>query len=335
MADNKKINNDPYDELKGYFPEGLDLSPEELEKEIATENKQCDIALNMTAPKTSAEGLEPEEKVFESLAANDDVSQSNEDDEEALSNEIDDYSECGNQNAENGIEEPWIPPVAKDVTENELLNKYESLDELLDELESNTEDIEEKNKEDKLMKAAGWTFDFLEVFAVCMACIILIFTFFARLTKVDGPSMENTLHDGQYLIISDFAYTPKAGDIVVLQNTSVSEERLRNPLVKRIIAVGGQTIDITSNGKVTVTDSDGTIRELDQSFTKNEPYMRSEYHCVIPEGYVFVMGDNRNDSTDSRDPRLGVVDERCIFGRALFRVLPFGEFAAFSNPYNN
>ncbi len=327
MAENKEPIHDPYDELKGYFPKGLDLSPEELEKEIAIENKQRDIALNMTAPKPSADDPEPEIKVS---FADDAVPESKESEESAVTDETDEeVSEVEED------ENSWIPPVAEEVTDNELLNKFESLDSLLDELESSEDEEVSKKSRISLADTVSWIFDFLEVFTICMACIIIIFSFFARLTKVDGPSMEDTLHDGQYLIISDFAYTPTVGDIVVLQNTSITDERLQHPLVKRIIAVGGQTVDVSTDGKVTITEADGTSYELDQSFIKDESYGKAPYHCEVPEGYVVVMGDNRNNSTDSRDYRVGIVDERCIFGRALVRILPFGEFTVFHNPYNN
>ena len=72
---------------------------------------------------------------------------------------------------------------------------------------------------------------------------------------------------------------------------------------------------------------------LEQTFIKNEVYNGAPTHCEVPEGYVFVMGDNRNGSTDSRDYRVGIVDERCVFGRVIFRILPFNEMTVFHNPY--
>lgn len=225
--------------------------------------------------------------------------------------------------------------------ENELLAGQDTLDVLFDELEAGVPtDSPEKSDntpseaEKRKLKVIDWFFDFLEVFTVCMACIILFFSFGARLTMVDGESMEDTLLDGQYLVVSDLFYKPAAGDIVVLQNTSLEYELLREPLVKRIIAVGGETIRVSYDGKVTITDKYGNNKTLDQSFTKKEPYLRTESYCEVPEGYVFVMGDNRNNSTDSRDPRVGLVDERCIFGKAYMRLLPFDTFTVFENPYS-
>ena len=176
-------------------------------------------------------------------------------------------------------------------------------------------------------------FDIIEMFAVCTACIIVLFSFFARLTIVDGSSMCDTLTNGEYLVISDFMYDATAGDIVVLQDTTADIKELQKPLIKRIIATGGQSVDISPDGIVTITDTDGTQSILEESYIKNEPYEGRYYgHWEVPEGHIFVMGDNRNGSTDSRDFRLGVIDERCIVGKALLRVLPFNNFWVVENP---
>ena len=262
---------------------------------------------------------------------------------------------------------PGIPD-AEDVSNNALLNGYPGLGDLFDKMEdtgnagefavqgetpvkNEVSDFEfpddgdladpfadsenNRSKDDMLKKVANWAFDFLEVFAVCTACIILFFSFVARLTRVDGISMNDTLSDKDYLVVSNLFYEPRQGDIVVLQNTSLELEVLKKPLVKRVIAVGGQTVDVAADGTVTVTDSDGTSKVLDNSFVKQETYYKGVSHCEVPEGYVFVMGDNRNNSTDSRDPRVGLVDERCIFGKAVMRVIPFGDFTLFENPFTN
>lgn len=325
MADDKNIKpGDPYEDLKGYFPEGLDLSPEELEKEIEIEKKQRSIAINMTTPKSQRKA---------SPAAR----------RPAAASEADKAAATVKKQAQTEKKTEWTPPAAKAVTDNELLNKYESLDGLLDEMESvqnsETDEASGKTEDEKAPKTfkdrVDWVFDFLEVFTVCMACIMLVFTFFARLTKVDGPSMNDTLQDGEYLIISDFCYTPKVGDIVVLQNTSLEIRELKNPLVKRVIAVGGQSVDVDEDGTVTITEADGTSHILEQNYIKDESYRRASYHEDVPDGFVCVMGDNRNNSTDSRSENVGLVDERCIFGHAVMRVLPLGDFKIFKNPYNN
>lgn len=399
---------DPYADLKGYFPEEYDLSPDELEKSIQNETKMRSIALGMTdaARGHTAPGQDTDEKAEIADAAellqthgaahkpdgtddterghkadtdgavSDTAAYTEENDADVLSptdgdaaaeiEAADDgitggddalgLSADGNYDSDtaeaadtvtDGTEDlsadgtPFDIPVGEDVSSNELLNKYPPLDDLLSELESdgNAENTsaapaDESDDKSSLRRSVNWLFDFLEVFSICMACIILTFTFVARLTKVDGHSMDDTLNDGQYLVVSNLFYTPKTGDIVVLQNTSLDYAPLREPLVKRIIAIGGQTVDIALDGTVTITEADGSSHVLEQTFIKNEAYNGAPTHCEVPEGYVFVMGDNRNGSTDSRDYRVGIVDERCVFGHALFRILPFNEMTVFHNPYD-
>ena len=175
-------------------------------------------------------------------------------------------------------------------------------------------------------------YDVIEMFAICAACIIVFFSFFARLTIVDGNSMNDTLVDKEWLVISNFLYEPSAGDIVVLQDISLNHPALQKPLVKRVIATGEQTVDISSSGVVTITDKDGSSFVLDEKYIKDEPYFKSAGHFVVPQNCVFVMGDNRNGSTDSRDSRVGCIDERCIIGCAKFRLFPLDKFVVFTNP---
>ncbi len=399
---------DPYADLKGYFPEEYDLSPDELEKSIQNETKMRSIALGMTDAERgrTAPGQDTDEKAEIADAAElsqthgaahepdgtDDTERGHKADTDGAAfaaaeyieknaadipspidgdaaaeiEEADDgitggddalgLSADGNYDSDtaeaadtvtDGMEDlsadgtPFGIPVGEDVSANELLNKYPPLDDLISELESdgNAENTsaapaDESDDKSSLRRSVNWLFDFLEVFSICMACIILTFTFIARLTKVDGHSMDDTLNDGQYLVVSNMFYTPKVGDIVVLQNTSLDYTSLREPLVKRIIAIGGQTVDIALDGTVTITEADGSSHVLEQTFIKNEVYNGAPTHCEVPEGYVFVMGDNRNGSTDSRDYRVGIVDERCVFGHALFRILPFNEMTVFHNPYD-
>lgn len=166
-------------------------------------------------------------------------------------------------------------------------------------------------------------YEWFELFVIAFAIVIIIMTCIARHSPVEGESMMDTLHENDILIISDLFYTPKQGDIVVFQNGY--QTSFEKPYVKRIIAVGGQTVTVDDDtGKVYV---DG--EELDEeSYAMFIDYMASDstvmYPCKVPEGYVFVMGDNRNHSNDSR--YIGVVDERCILGRAVLRVFPLDRF---------
>jgi len=183
-------------------------------------------------------------------------------------------------------------------------------------------------------------YDVVELIMVCAAVIILLYTFAFRMTVVNQHSMEETLIEGDYTIVSDLFYTPKTGDIVVVQNTALDSHT--EPLVKRVIAVGGDTVNIHySNWRVTLTHN-GETRVLDESeyiylnlpagyspLTSNWYTTLEEdgsHTYVVPEGYLFVMGDNRNVSADSRLESIGFVPESCVVGRVLLRLLPFDKF---------
>lgn len=183
--------------------------------------------------------------------------------------------------------------------------------------------------EAKKAKPAGLlseVYDWLQVVVVAIVGIVLIFVFAARTIEVVGPSMQPTLQNHNRIVLSDLFYTPKYGDIVVLRKASFEN----TPIIKRVIATEGQTVDIDfTTGIVTV---DG--RALDEPYTA-EPAARPENFTgpiAVPPGCVFVMGDNRNDSTDSRDSRIGMVDTREIMGRLLFRIFPIGEFGGVAMP---
>ena len=182
---------------------------------------------------------------------------------------------------------------------------------------------EENTKKKKVKEVL----EYAESLTVVFAVMLLIFTFIARPATVDGESMLPTLCNCERLVISDLFYEPAPGDIVVLCGEADREEG-RN-LIKRIIAVGGQTIDIDfETGEVTV---DGEV--LDEPYILERTHLDegTEFPLTVSEGEVFVMGDNRNASRDSRSLSVGTVKEEYIVGRVLFRFFPFDRFGTVSD----
>ena len=178
---------------------------------------------------------------------------------------------------------------------------------------------EEASPQEEQKKPAGRDlYEWAQALVASVLGVVLLFTFVIRLIGVDGHSMFPTLQDGDRLMVLtsllDDQY--EYGDIVVLRKDTFLEE----PIVKRVIATEGQTVDIDfASGEVYV---DGELLEEDYI---NEPtYVEegTEFPLTVPEGSVFVMGDNRNHSSDSRDSGLGTVDTRYVIGRAVFLLFP-------------
>ena len=195
------------------------------------------------------------------------------------------------------------------------------------------------NKENKYL-----AFYILKTIFCSIAILVLLLTFVFRFAVVDGPSMQNTLHNNDTVLITNyypfFDYIPndiipydfglKQGDIVAVAPSieSENEYNIDNAFIKRIIAVEGQTIGFdTENGDVYV---DGEI--IDEPYLASETLAGVEWEIpdVIPEGKVFVMGDNRTVSVDSRSIRIQLVDKKDIIGKVQCIVYPFDKI---SYPY--
>lgn len=155
---------------------------------------------------------------------------------------------------------------------------------------------------------------------ICMlVAVMAVLMLFLRIIVVDGPSMERTLLNGDYmLLVSNMFYKePKHGDVVVVSKQAYDNGK---PIVKRVIATEGQTVDIDFTlGRVFV---DGEL--LQEDYVNDLTYLDegTQFPLTLGEGELFLMGDNRNRSSDSRDERLGAVDERLIIGKAVLLVFP-------------
>ena len=160
--------------------------------------------------------------------------------------------------------------------------------------------------------------EWYDALAVAVAAIALVFTFGVRIVQVDGSSMNPTLYDGQRILIGAL-WQPDYGDVVVID----SYIPYGKPLVKRVIGKAGDTIDIDFTSGVVYRNG----QALHEAYVA-EPtwtYEGVSFPLTVPEGKLFIMGDNRNNSKDSRDAEIGCVDSRDVLGVALLRLPPFAE----------
>ena len=176
-----------------------------------------------------------------------------------------------------------------------------------------------QEKEIKEKEAAGRDlYEWIQALVCSVLAVVLLFTFVIRLIGVDGSSMEPTLkHGDRLLVLNSLVYNDyQYGDIVVLRKDTFLQE----PVVKRVIATENQTVDIDfSTGSVYV---DGKLLKEDYVNELTFTDEGTEFPLTVPEGSIFVMGDNRNHSTDSRDTRLGTVDARYVIGKAVVLGFP-------------
>ena len=163
-------------------------------------------------------------------------------------------------------------------------------------------------KEKQPVNVMDEVFEWAESFVFAMFVVILIFTFFFRIVLVQGPSMRETLQDQDGLIITHINYTPQKGDIVV-----INSEKLGKTIIKRVIGTGGDKVvvdynnnTVTVNGKVISNDNIREAMYNTNLFDEKYEVEENVFEYDVPEGKLFVMGDNRNNSTDSR--RIGFID---------------------------
>lgn len=166
-------------------------------------------------------------------------------------------------------------------------------------------------------------YDWVQALVCSVAAVVLIFTFAVRIVGVSGQSMRETLQHGDKLLVVNgyLCGEYRQGDIVIFQRPDFEDGEL---IVKRVIATAGQTVDIDFGAGVVYVDGEA----LEEPYTREPTWLDEglEFPVTVPEGCVFLMGDNRNDSKDSRYADLGPVDTRHIIGRAVKIALP-GETA--------
>ena len=236
------------------------------------------------------------------------------------------------------VQEDNLPeePVETEADSEEVNTETEDTDQEFNE-ESVSEEVTESDEqaaEKKEKEKRKNIFDMVEIITMSVVIVFILVSFVFRLASVNGKSMYPTLKNGEILLLSNLFYEPKTGDIIVFQQSNVETRLFDYPLVKRVIATEGQTIEFDfENWKVKV---DGV--ELDEDYVnyiKQESMKRLSIKgntVVVPEGYVFVMGDNRNNSTDSRDSRVSFIRKDEILGKALLRLFPI---SVFGSVYNN
>ena len=169
-------------------------------------------------------------------------------------------------------------------------------------------------------KSSGEAYEWLQCLVSALVVCVLVFAFFARIIGIIGSSMVPTFHEGDKVVISNLFYEPEQGDVVVLRKLQFQEE----PIIKRVIATEGQIVDIDFETGLVFVDGE----PLNEPYIAEPTYTRLDFDgmLTVPEGHVFVMGDNRNHSNDSRDASIGCVDERYILGKVLVRLFPISSF---------
>lgn len=177
--------------------------------------------------------------------------------------------------------------------------------------------------------------EWLGVIASALIIVVVLFGFVFRVAIINGDSMKNTLYNADVVVISNFNYTPKQGDVVVVsrnvENTPESTEQENGPIIKRVIATEFQIVNIDFESGTVYVDNE----PIDEPYisTPTTDQYDVQFPVTVPEGCIFVLGDNRAVSLDSRNSRIGdggMIDTRYVLGHAVYRVFPFNRIGGLS-----
>lgn len=192
--------------------------------------------------------------------------------------------------------------------------------------QENKNDVNIENSETKFKnpatKFSAFCFEWIESIVQAIIVVVFLMTFLFRIVSVNGTSMLDTLHHADKVIVWKWNYTPTDRDVVVISRG----QNLDEPLIKRVIATEGQSLSVDfSDGSVTV---DGV--KLNETYIKEQMWLQgdADIPSVVPKGYCFVMGDNRNHSADSRFKEVGLIPNENVIGKANFIIFPFDRIGA-------
>lgn len=195
----------------------------------------------------------------------------------------------------------------------------------------NNQSAPASQKTDEQRKLSGFAaeaYEWLEAVAFALAVVVLLFTFAFRIVSVDGDSMLPTLQNENRVIVSCLFYSPKPNDIVIIAGLGGEDPtKYDHPLVKRVIATEGQVVDFTPDGRVMV---DGTVLNEDFDLI-SDTGSAYQYPLTVAEDCVYVLGDNRNNSRDSRSSTVGMIKTEYILGKVQLRIFPFDSFGSVYN----
>ncbi|MBR6533563.1 MAG: signal peptidase I [Clostridia bacterium] len=179
-------------------------------------------------------------------------------------------------------------------------------------------------------------FEWFDVVAVALITVIILFGFVFRVAIISGNSMLNTLKGGEFVVMTNLFYEPKRGDIVVVsRNTFNSAEDItegKGPIIKRVIATENQTVDIDFQKGIVYVD--GVALKEDYISTPTTQKRDVDFPVTVPKGHIFVLGDNREVSLDSRSSSIGnngMIDKRYVLGHAVFRFLPLDKMGSLTD----